>query len=76
MEADAFPSEGRIVAVSVSNRKGIKKSNLPECKLLENEGLDGDAHAGGLPWRFCRKHHHLWTENLGAANGDPAGRRQ
>jgi MOSC domain-containing protein YiiM len=33
------------VAVSVSNRKGIKKSNLPEGKLLEDEGLDGDAHA-------------------------------
>ena len=46
MEAEAFPSEGRIVAVSVSNRKGIKKSNLPECKLFEDEGLDGDAHAG------------------------------
>ena len=46
MEAEAFPSEGRIVAVSVSDRKGIKKSNLPECKLLEDEGLDGDAHAG------------------------------
>jgi MOSC domain-containing protein YiiM len=46
MEAEAFPSEGRIVAVSVSNRKGIKKSNLPEAKLLEDEGLDGDAHAG------------------------------
>jgi MOSC domain-containing protein YiiM len=46
MRAEAFPLEGRIVAVSVSNRKGIKKSNLPECKLLEGEGLDGDAHAG------------------------------
>ena len=46
MEAEAFPSEGRIVAVSVSQSKGIKKSNLPECKLLEDEGLDGDAHAG------------------------------
>ncbi|MGD8876448.1 MAG: MOSC domain-containing protein [Syntrophobacterales bacterium] len=46
MEVEDFPSEGRIVAVSVSNRKGIKKSNLPEGKLLEDEGLDGDAHAG------------------------------
>ena len=46
MEVKDFPSEGRIVAVSVSNRKGIKKSNLPEGKLLEDEGLDGDAHAG------------------------------
>jgi len=46
MEAEAFPSKGQIVAVSVSQRKGIKKSNLTECKLLEDEGLDGDAHAG------------------------------
>ena len=46
MEAEVFPTEARIVAVSVSNRKGIKKSNLPECKLLEDEGLEGDAHAG------------------------------
>ena len=46
METEAFPSEGQIVAVSVSQRKGIKKSNLTECKLLEDEGLDGDAHAG------------------------------
>ena len=46
MEAEVFPSEARIVAVSVSSRKGIKKSNLPEGKLLEDEGLEGDAHAG------------------------------
>lgn len=46
METKALPSEGRIVAVSVSNRKGIKKSNLPECELLEDRGLVGDAHAG------------------------------
>jgi molybdopterin adenylyltransferase len=46
MQAEAFPSEGQIVAISVSQRKGIKKSNVPECKLLEDQGLDGDAHAG------------------------------
>jgi MOSC domain-containing protein YiiM len=46
MKADAVSAEGQILAVSVSRRKGVKKSNLPECKLLENEGLEGDAHAG------------------------------
>lgn len=46
MQAGAFPSEGQIVAISVSQRTGIKKSNVPECKLLEDQGLDGDAHAG------------------------------
>jgi len=46
MQAEAFPSEGQIVAISVSQSKGIKKSNVPKCKLLEDQGLDGDAHAG------------------------------
>ena len=46
MQVKALPSEGRIVAVSISSRKGMKKSNLPECDLLEDQGLDGDAHAG------------------------------
>jgi MOSC domain-containing protein YiiM len=46
MQAGAFPSEGQIVAISVSQSKGIKKSNVPKCKLLEDQGLDGDAHAG------------------------------
>ena len=46
MQAGSFPSEGQIVAISVSQSKGIKKSNVPKCKLLEDQGLDGDAHAG------------------------------
>ncbi len=40
------PLKGKIVAVSTSSRKGKKKTNLPHCELLENKGLDGDAHAG------------------------------
>lgn len=39
---------GCIVAVSVSDRKGIKKENRPRGRLTEDLGLDGDAHAG--PW--------------------------
>jgi MOSC domain-containing protein YiiM len=38
--------KGQVVAVSISHRKGQKKTNLPECELLENEGFVGDAHAG------------------------------
>jgi len=38
--------QGRIVAVSTSRRKGQKKSNLAECKLIKDRGFEGDAHGG------------------------------
>lgn len=38
--------EASIVAVSLSRKKGEKKNNLPEGRLVENHGLDQDAHAG------------------------------
>ena len=38
--------QGKVVAVSISHRKGQKKTNLPACELLENDGFEGDAHAG------------------------------
>ena len=37
---------GRIVAISVSKRKGIKKNNVNSANLLENHGIVGDVHAG------------------------------
>lgn len=37
----------RIVAVSRSNKKGEKKSNIPEGELRTDWGLAGDAHADG-----------------------------
>lgn len=40
------PLLGQIVAVSVSDRKGEKKKNVSQGVLIENAGLDGDAHAG------------------------------
>ncbi len=40
------PVEGIVTAVSVSAKKGIKKSNLERGLLVENHGLEGDAHAG------------------------------
>lgn len=39
---------GRVVAVSVSDRKGIKKHNVAAVRLLTEHGIEGDAHAG--PW--------------------------
>ena len=36
----------RIVAVSISDQKGVPKKNIPQGVLLENFGLEGDAHGG------------------------------
>jgi MOSC domain-containing protein YiiM len=38
---------GRIVAVSVSGRKGVVKHNVDQARLLKEHGLEGDAHAEG-----------------------------
>jgi MOSC domain-containing protein YiiM len=46
---EKFPkrsTRGRIVAVSVSDRKGVVKHNVPEALLMVEHGLKGDAHAG------------------------------
>jgi len=37
---------GRIVAVSISKRKGIPKTNVSSARLIENYGIEGDVHAG------------------------------
>lgn len=37
---------GLVKAVSVSDKKGVKKTNKPQAKLLANHGIRGDAHAG------------------------------
>jgi MOSC domain-containing protein YiiM len=39
--------QGRIVAVSISDRKGVVKHNIPRGRLLVEHGLEGDAHADG-----------------------------
>ncbi len=38
---------GRLVAVSVSDRKGVVKHNVDQARLLVEHGLEGDAHAEG-----------------------------
>ena len=40
-------TQPRIVAVSVSDRNGVVKHNVPEARLLLDHGLAGDAHAEG-----------------------------
>lgn len=37
---------GRVVAVCISEKKGTAKKNIGECRLIENFGLEKDAHAG------------------------------
>lgn len=38
--------EGVVIAVSISERKGTRKSNMDQVELEEDHGLSGDAHAG------------------------------
>jgi MOSC domain-containing protein YiiM len=37
---------GKVIAVSVSDRKGQKKRPVPFATLVADHGLEGDAHAG------------------------------
>jgi MOSC domain-containing protein YiiM len=39
--------QGRIKAVSVSDRKGVVKHNVTWARLVVDRGLEGDAHAEG-----------------------------
>ncbi|MDI6767278.1 MAG: MOSC domain-containing protein [Bacteroidota bacterium] len=39
-------SKGRVVALNISKKKGIPKTNMKQVILAENFGIQGDAHAG------------------------------
>lgn len=39
-------TQARIVAVSISQKKGQKKINVDQARLIPDHGLDQDAHAG------------------------------
>lgn len=39
-------SQGRVLAVCISERKGERKKEIDQGLLIENLGLQGDAHAG------------------------------
>ena len=39
---------GKVEAICISVRKGLKKKPLPSARLIANHGIEGDAHAG--PW--------------------------
>jgi MOSC domain-containing protein YiiM len=37
---------GKVIAVSISKKKGIPKTNIESANLIENYGIEGDIHAG------------------------------
>jgi cyclic pyranopterin monophosphate synthase len=37
---------GKVVAISVSKKKGTAKQNIENAELIEDWGIEGDAHAG------------------------------
>ena len=37
---------GKLKAISISKKKGIPKTNVDSAILIENWGIEGDAHAG------------------------------
>lgn len=39
-------TSGKIVAISISKKKGIPKTNVNSAKLIENFGIEGDIHGG------------------------------
>ncbi|MBN2290351.1 MAG: MOSC domain-containing protein [Candidatus Glassbacteria bacterium] len=38
--------QGKILAISVSDGKGVPKKNVEAARLVEDWGIEGDAHAG------------------------------
>ncbi len=36
----------RVVAINISEKKGVPKVTIPEGNFIEEHGLEGDAHAG------------------------------
>lgn len=38
--------KGKIVAISISEKKGVKKKNVAQAIVKKNYGIVGDAHAG------------------------------
>ena len=37
---------GRIMAVCISEKKGTVKKDIGQCRIIEDHGLENDAHAG------------------------------
>ncbi len=37
---------GNLIAICISEKKGTQKAEIPEARLIEDFGIEGDAHAG------------------------------
>ncbi len=61
-------TRGRIRAISISSKKGTKKTNVPSAKLRVDWGIERDAHAG----RWHRQVSLLAAEAVEQAGGDDA----
>lgn len=46
MDNKRLKRKGKIVAISISKKKGIPKTNITQAKLIEDFGIEGDIHAG------------------------------
>ncbi len=38
--------KGKVIAISISTRRGLPKRNVPEAIFIRDWGIEGDAHAG------------------------------
>ncbi len=38
--------KGKVIAINISDKKGVIKTPIQECNFIEDFGLEGDAHAG------------------------------
>ena len=47
MSPDSPNRRGVVHAVSISDRKGVVKENVPQARLIVEHGVEGDAHAEG-----------------------------
>lgn len=43
------PAKGIVRAICISRRRGVQKTAVPEARLIEQWGIEGDAHAGQWP---------------------------
>lgn len=38
--------KGKVLAISISEEKGVPKTSIPQAMFIEDFGIEGDAHAG------------------------------
>lgn len=38
--------KGKVLAISISEEKGVPKTSIPQALFIEDFGIEGDAHAG------------------------------